>query len=495
MKHSSSWIAGFAFAIAAGILLAASAQAQSKLNYSGLHTAWAQSQHAFTFDKDIYKDNYFVQMFRMNLAFAVSDNVKAVTRFDIAQGWWGVDNERRSVERTNTGGGSALFDFKDTNFQVHVDQAYIDFKIPKTPLQFRVGRMWYGVGNKIMMDNNYDGLQVDLVDVVGKKLTASYAKVSEGHDSLTDREQVAADPWGNSDARDADLFSLNFHNQAGKLTYDVFGFYYDDKSISDGNAYLPDHLQYFKARFSPQVTKLWAFGLNARYQTGKLNLLGEFNYLTGEDEIANTVFGAQQKWDINNGDLRGYNLYLKGDYQIVPKFRLGGVFGLGSGDDDPTSGKGNVNKLRTAGFFYITEIWEDSIMPDEEGITPQGLGAPNVRGYRELENTTALQVNALYKPVSNWDFFASYTYLKATEGISPWVANAETGAVINRAISATDLGSEIDFRISWTIVKNLSTHLRGGWFFPGDAAAYLIRGNNAKMDTAWELKGEVTLAF
>ncbi|NIX57622.1 MAG: hypothetical protein GWN14_17295, partial [candidate division Zixibacteria bacterium] len=57
------------------------------------------------------------------------------------------------------------------------------------------------------------------------------------------------------------------------------------------------------------------------------------------------------------------------------------VGGRGSGDDDVTGGDGNVNKLRTSGFFYITEIWEDSIMPDEEGITPQGLGAPNVRGY------------------------------------------------------------------------------------------------------------------
>ena len=52
------------------------------------------------------------------------------------------------------------------------------------------------------------------------------------------------------------------------------------------------------------------------------------------------------------------------------------VFGRGSGDEDYGSGEGNINRLKTMGFFYLTEVWEDSIMPDEEGITPQGLGAP-----------------------------------------------------------------------------------------------------------------------
>jgi len=65
-----------------------------------------------------YKDNYWVQISRFNVQANANENIKAVTRFDIAQGWWGVDNEERTMH-----GASGLFDNKDTNFLMHVDQA------------------------------------------------------------------------------------------------------------------------------------------------------------------------------------------------------------------------------------------------------------------------------------------------------------------------------------------------------------------------------------
>ncbi|MDZ7767532.1 MAG: hypothetical protein U5K00_24465 [Melioribacteraceae bacterium] len=128
------------------------------------------------------------------------------------------------------------------------------------------------------------------------------------------------------------------------------------------------------------------------------------------------------------------------NYAVSDAVTLGLTAGMGSGDDDPTGGEGNVNKLRTSGFFYLTEVWEDSIMPDEEGITPQGLGAPNIRAYRELENTTAIQANALFKITPKWNFFTSFTYLKATQPIYAWTA---AGPDLTK--SADDIGMEIRF--------------------------------------------------
>ncbi|MFQ5583662.1 MAG: hypothetical protein ACE5GL_04440, partial [Calditrichia bacterium] len=398
-----------------------------KLEYKGIYTAWAQSQHAFKFDKDHYRDQYVVQMLRFRLQFNASKHVRAITRFDIAQGWWGVDNALRSVQRTGTGGASALFDFKDTNFLVHVDQAYMEFDFLNY-FTGRIGRMWYGLGNKIMVDNNYDGVQIDLHEKIGKRLTLSYAKVSEGADNLSDLE-----PEGTTvitDPRDADLFSLDLFNATGNLAYNIYGMYYNDASTKDMTAYVPDVLQFFKTRFSPQITQLITLGVAGNYKTNRWTVQGELDFLTGKDDINNTILnedsvsvalhGAKQMWDINNGDLQGYNIFLKSTYAVSTGVKLGGIFGMGSGDSDPTSGNGNVNKLRTSGFFYITEVWEDSIMPDEEGITPQGLGAPNVRGYRELENTIALQGNILLHPNKVWDLFASYTYLRANQPIYAW---------------------------------------------------------------------------
>ncbi|GAB4178045.1 MAG: hypothetical protein Kow00108_13670 [Calditrichia bacterium] len=462
---------------------------------NGVYTAWGQSQHDFKFGNGKYNDNYVVQMLRLKMKAAVNDHVRAVTRLDIAQGWWGVDNALRSKQRTGTGGGSALFDFKETNFLVHVDQAYIEFDIPEKPLTFRVGRMWYGLGKKLMVDNNYDGVQIDLNNVLGKKLSLSWAKVSEGVDGLTDEKSVAPDQRGFTDGRDAHLFTLDMMNKAGNFSYNVYGMFYKDASVSDMNAFVPDHLQFFKTRFSPQVTQLTALGLSGTYEKGKLKADFEADYLMGKDDIENTVHGGNQMWDINDGDLAGFNLYLNLKYATTDKLTVGGVFGMGSGDDDLTGGKGNVNKLRTSGFFYLTEVWEDSIMPDEEGITPQGLGAPNVRGYRELENTTALQANVEFKPIKKFSAFFSYTYLRSTQPIHAWMSDGAGDWTIDANTKSNDIGQEIDFKFSYKIYKELDFTVRGGYFMPGDAAGYLINGTNQFDDAAWELKSTITLKF
>ncbi len=480
------------------VAVATVSAADFKLN--GVYTAWAQSQHAFTFNKDTYYDQYVVQMLRFKLQGIVNENLKFVTRVDIAQGWWGVDNALKSKIRTGQAGGSALFDFKDTNFLVHVDQAYVDFNIPKSPFSVRVGRMWYGLGRKIMVDNNYEGVQVDMKNVIGKKVTFAWAHVSEGVDGLSDLDEVKPDQRGFTDGRDADLFTVNLRHESKGLKLDVYGMYYQDKSIKDMNAYIPDHLQFFKTRFSPQITQLTALGLAANYQLNKLSVDAELDYLMGKDDIKNTTHGANQMWDINNGDLSGYNIYLKLNYAATDKLSLGAIGGMGSGDSDLTGGKGNVNKLRTSGFFYITEVWEDSIMPDEEGITPQGLGAPNVRGYRELENTTIFQINGSFKPMPNWLIFLSYNYIRATQPVHAWSKVLDdqgnvVDAVIDPNVSSSDLGQEVDFRISYNMYKGLNLTLRGGYFLPGDAAGYLINGNNKYTDPAWELKGTVTMKF
>jgi hypothetical protein len=481
-------------AVLTGLVLASSAGA-ADFKVNGVYTAWGQSQHHFWLGKGKYNDNYVVQMLRFNVQGIVTKDVKFVTRLDIAQGWWGVDNALRSVQRTGTKGGSALFDFKDTNFLVHVDQAYISFRVPNQPVTFRVGRMWYGLGHKIMLDNNYEGVQVDITPSGGGKFSLGWAKVSEGVDGLSDEASVAPDQRGFTDARDAHLFLASYAGKTQNFSYQLYGFFYNDASIADGNAYVPDHLQFFKTRFSPQISQLTALGFTGKYQAGKLTVDGEVDVLFGKDKIDNQKHGAKQMWDINNGDLSGYNLYLKLNYAAADKVTLGGVFGMGSGDDDLTSGKGNVNKLRTSGFFYITEVWEDSIMPDEEGITPQGLGAPNVRGYRELENTTALQVNTLIKPRKDVQLFFAYTYLRATQPIHAWGPDGEGDWRIDPDKSAQDIGQEVDFRISYNMYKQLNLTLRGGYFMPGKAAGYLINGTDEYNKAAWELKATVTLKF
>jgi hypothetical protein len=477
------------------IATTATAGGDTKLNYKGVYTAWAQSQHDFKLGNGDYNDNYAVQMLRMMLDFEATEGVHAVTRFDMAQGWWGVDNADRTVNRTGSTGGSSLFDYKDTNFLFHVDQAYIVFDLPDAPVTAKVGRMWYGLGNKLVLDNNFDGVQFTIKD----KFHLGYAKVSEGIDGLSDEDYSST---GGADGQDANLFTAQYKGAASNLKYELFGLVYQDAGDDDGTTYMPNDINYFRSRFTPHISSLNIFGAATKYKKGTFTLDGEFNVLSGKDDVANAAINAIQLTDVNDGEISGYNLYLKANKGVSPKFDVGGIFGMGSGDDDWTAGGGNVNKLRTSGFFYVTEIWEDSIMPDEEGITPQGLGAPNVRGYRELENTTLFQLNAMYKFSPKVSLFGSFTSFKATQAIHAWSVN-DNGTPADSSDdftdvgtdNSTDIGTEMDWRLVWKIYPSLTFAFRGGVFTPGDAAGYLINGNNTNLEKAWEHKTMVTLKF
>ena len=463
--------------------------------YNGVYTAWGQYQNDFKLGAVPYEDHYVVQMLRLNFQFLYGEDVKAVTRFDLGQGWWGVDNVSPSYS-----GASGLFDNKDTHYFLHVDHAYLWFKFHPINTNFTVGRFNWSLGNKLVLDNNWDGITAD-VNIKDNNLKLGWAKISEGVNGISDYDPGTALPYGNNHALDANLFMAAYDAKFSSTDLQIYGMYYSDAGIDDSTAYNIDGLRYNRPRFTPQVTSLGVFGVAGKSKINDLTLTYEANYLMGSDDInnqthagfLNTSDGSKTdalKYDINNGDLTGYNVYLKMDYNVSDFVTLGLAAGMGSGDDDPTSGEGNVNKLRTSGFFYLTEVWEDSIMPDEEGITPQGLGAPNIRAYRELENTTAIQANANFNITPKWSFFTSFTYLMATQPIYAW-----TGAGPDLSKSADDIGMEFDFKTAYKIYDKLTLIFRGGYFIPGTGGQYLINGHDQNDDPAYELKTMILFKF
>lgn len=493
MKRTILTLLSFLFIFSQTII--AQDKPKTEFKFSGVYNAWGQNQNNFLLGKTDYQDQYLVQMLRLNFSFNYTENMKAVTRFDLGQGWWGVDNQEPSYN-----GASGMFDGKDTKYFLHVDHAYLWFNVPSLKSAFTVGRFNWSLGNKLVLDNNYDGITADIKVGEGNSLKLGWTKASEGVNGLSDLEKVAPDPRGNYDARDANLFLASYNTKFSTTNLEFYGAYYNDASVNDSTAFLIDGIYYNRPRFTPQVTSLAVFGIAGTSKFDALTFNYEANYLIGKDDIKNTKFAGKLntargvvdplKYDINNGDLKGYNIYAKLDYAVSPDAILGLVAGMGSGDDDPTKGEGNVNKLSTAGFFFLTEVWEDSIMPDEEGITPQGLGAPNIRAYRELENTTALQVNGLFKLTPAWKVFTSFTYLRATQPVFAW-----TAAGPNLSKSANDLGWEVDLKTDYNVFDNLVLTCRVGYFKPGTAAMYLINGTDQFDKSPWETKAEITFTF
>jgi hypothetical protein len=329
-------------------------EAKPYLNLSGFYAFDAYSQNNFflgrTADADNVggvsdKDNYAIQMFRLMMEFGVGPNIRAVIRGDIAQSIWGIDNSQN--DRGLRSGFSNVFNNKETNFETHWDWAYIDATAPRYGLNAKLGRQKFALGHLLVLDQDSDGLWATKeVDGAGS-FTLGWAKT---------------------------LYLAQYNRKIAEWKINPFVAHYRDNGDSDRAAYLPDGLQYDRARFQPQVAEATALGVAVAGKTGIVSVKGEFDYLFGQDEIENgssqDFAGAAdlQKDDVNNGDLGGYNLYVDAKVDVAGIAKVGAVFGIGSGDDNPMEGDGNINKIRTNGFFYVSEIWEDSIMPDEEGF-------------------------------------------------------------------------------------------------------------------------------
>ena len=465
-----------------------------EISLSGFYEFNGYHQHNFFLGKDASggttdNDDYMIQLFRIQPEITYGSAIKGVMRIDLAQKIFGLDNEQRDNDRP---GFSNLFNNKDTNFLIHLDWAYVEL----SPRQFRgsavrVGRMKNQLGNMLGLDQDGDGVQWTRPFQNGRtRVTVGWTKQFEGADSLTDDAFV-----GGVNGKDTDLLFADLTTKIGRFTLNPYVAYYNDAGWEDGTTYMPNAIQYARARFTPNLTKAGVFGLAWNGTIGKAAFKGEVGYLTGKDKVANLHSGPNQLVDVNNGDLSGYTAYA--DLKIpAGKSTLGVVFGLGSGDPDPMSGKGNITKIRTNGFFYVNEVWEDSIMPDEEGITPQGLGSPASRGYREFENTTLVQANYSVPLAKEWKLFLSGTLVRATEALHPWSDLNKDGFINPGEFgpeSSKDLGREIDAMLDWNLMPNVTWTIRGGYMWAGDAAGYLINGTDRFNQDPWELR--TTLRF
>lgn len=468
------------------------------IDLHGAVSIWGLTQRNFFLGKDVplNEADYIVQNVRLNLTMG-TPKVGGVVRADVGQGWWGTDNSPNvpttvAPDGTTATGynADAMFGDKDTNYPVHVDHAYLYAELPWAPLRLQVGRQPLAAGNQLVLDGDQDALLVTAR--VGERFAvdAFWAKVAEGQNAIKGPRGLLMnddDQWA-----DADLFGGKLRFEQGDYSAELFGLFYKDNI--DGFDHLPQGLGYAYSRFQPQVSQAVALGVTA---SGKVDVakgltwLAEFDYLFGKDDIDNADH-AGGLLDRNDGDLAGFNALVKATQALdvgVP-FDLTLLVGLGSGDDDPTSGKGNLNRIQTAGYWPLTNVWEDSVMPDVGGISPQGLGSPASRGYRELENTTAAQLGVGVVPWKPLRLEASYTFLRATEDVHGFDA---TGTPTGQ--TSKDIGQEVDVNLKLTVLPGLKYVVLFGYFLPGDASALLINGNTTDTDAAWEVKQVLLYAF
>lgn len=470
----------------------------------GVAWFWGLNQHGFLLGKDATLDDadYVVHNIRL-MGTVGTEHIGVVVRADVFEGWWGVDNDPDvatsvGVDDKGAPAGStatnpyALFRNKGTGYPLHVDYGWLWFDLPGIPVKMQIGRQPFSAGNKLVLDQTVDGIRADVSAGPSIKATLSYAKMHEGVGS--GRSPLGALMNDDDERADGNLFGLSLNwrsDPKAKHQVEVFGYHYRDGAKK--TAYLPQGLIYGMSRFQAQISNATVAGAHAQgtLDVGKgLAYNVEIDVLRGEDNFDNADF-AGNLLDKNDGTLKGYNAYLtlqqKLDAGIPVDVQL--TLGMGSGDDDPSKGAGNINRIQTMGYFGLTNVWEDSVMPDVEGISPQGLGSPVSRGYRELENTTVGMLTVGANVLPSLRIEAAYAYLRSTAPVFGWTAAGPSTA------TSHDLGQEVDLNIKWAIRPGLQLIGLYGAFMPGDAAALLINGNTDSKEMAWEAKHVLQWAF
>lgn len=475
------------------------------VKFGGTYQIWGLNQRNFLLGADNPLDDadYVVQMLRANLKVGTADYGVA-TRFDAAQGWWGVDNspDTETTSVLNDDGTLSdnrvynpykLFEDKDTNYTIHFDHAYAYVKLPKIPVTVKAGRMPYVLGHKLVLDADLDGVQVSASPIKQLDINLFWAAMSEGAGSYkVPFGALMSDEGAN---RDANLFGGSITGHIDPVHISFFAAGLIDNTGEDLATYLPNGVGYLSARFRPNLSEVVTLGLTLDSDIdvlAGLHVEAEFDYLFGEDRVDNTNH-LGGLLDINDGTLEGFNAYARVKQNFLAKtvgLHLGAAFGVGSGDDDPTSGHGNVNQIQTAGFFPWTNVWEDSVMPDIGGISPQGLGSPVSRGYREFENTTTVLVHAGITPIKQLTFDVAYAWMGATQPIYGFDGTGTPTAATSR-----EIGHELDLNGEWKIWKQVSYKLLFGYFVPGEGAGLLMNGHADALEPAWEVKQVLAVNF
>jgi hypothetical protein len=294
------------------------------------------------------------------------------------------------------------------------------------------GRSVYKLGNGIILDDSVDGLWVHL-PVGGGDLTLGSLKLVEQTDNRVGIGNSATPGTGG----DADFYVANI--ALGKMS----------GSAHDANAFIgfltdrSAHLFGGGAAVEDDAT-LWVLGLSGGLDAGDVQLKGELDYMTGEQNIGGTKM-----------DLGGYNLVV-GAKMNAGALPLGVDLIYTSGQDPTSTSERNVNGLNgnyPVGIILTNVGAVSGDTKDGTCLSPNGGSLGGSSGCIDGAGLTAIKVSTgmVHGPHT---IDVAAIYAKSTK--EP-VANGNT-----------DIGLELDATLSMAVTKRFSVLAGLGYLMAGD---------------------------
>jgi len=313
------------------------------------------------------------------------------------------------------------------------------------PAGIKIGHMPLTLGEKQFLNHERFGDDAILVYVEPTKelfLAAATVKLNEGYIELSGDDIDANVILG--------TYKLDKDNTVG-INYTYIDC--DDVDLATG------------VPIGVNGLSLQNLGLHANGQIAGVTYAAEFDTQFGKLQ-------AQPGSALDDQKYRGWAIFVKGGYAIPDtSLTLRGSFAMGSGDSDiddnkteefqTTMGYDTLSPL--ARYVHYTQIYERTI---NTAAFLQSVGGP----FRNtgIANTTYYNLGLDLAPTKDISLSLDGFILRATK-TGAW--EDFVGSSVSKSV-----GTEVDFKGSYKIAKNLTYFVEAGIFSPGDfyKDAYLI---------------------
>lgn len=346
--------------------------------------------------------------------------------------------------------------------------AWIDFAIPETPINLKLGRQPLSYGYGITFDSTEYG--ADALQAYGK-----FNGVKASLVAVKLRESDATTP-GKDDDRNLYALSLSFEPREGH-SLELYLLNHRDNNTPVAAA------TFTSARDNAEGIT----GGGADEYTLGLAWMAKYGALMPKAEVAwQTGTAYTRASDMKDIDRSAWAIRASIDYD-VDIWTIGLDFGYGTGNDkaptvtDFTKDKGFYQPYYVDGGRWLmpTDLGNPGSFTLGDGTTSRKFT------FTGLNNVWFLTLEGKAAVTKTWTLQADLTYVNAVKTYDGM------GGISGKPDK--ELGWEASGRATWKPYKNLDIIGYIGWFFPGDY--FTDKVTNAKDDNAFIARAEAIVTF
>jgi hypothetical protein len=416
--------------------------------------------------------SFFYTRMRLYFTAIASENLRAVSKVEVDSNWGDGRIGRVSIDGGSDARGDAGNPSANSGFEIK--NAYIDFTIPDTVLNFKVGLGPAKLGKSGITFNDDTPLIMATYPFAPMKIALMYSRIN---DNVGWPGTGVSFMTGNATSDDWNSFGLDFSyaQENWSANFDV---------VYTKTSFDPTIVEVPLTTSSDNDVQFWNFGIDGDYKSDVWSayLTAAFNAGKRENAYTDPITGFT-----SDSDFKGWMITVGGEYNLTDMIGLGLDFYYASGQDVDEEDTKQFETLGVIGrpSYFMDDIVFPGWFDDEtatvqtaanggtvfNNVTATGRTASN-QGYT-LNNIMAIGFHANFKPFEQTLISPGIAWMKFDEDV---LSQIDT---VNPLKTDDSLGFSAYLRASQGITDGLTLKATFGYLFADDGYSRLDDEDNA----------------